>query len=126
MLMVAARPSRKIRNIRQPIKFPIQFCPQVSLLHVRMDPICFAGPPPTVLSFIGPDPRADAAPLKPHVHVSRRAAPGRPCYHTPRLPPWRDVVASSPHRASIKVLQSSGNANGESWVQMGSGQVGSI
>lgn len=56
MLMVAARRSRKTR---QPIKFHIDL--PSGELHVRMDPICFAGPPSTLLFLHRSDPQADAA-----------------------------------------------------------------
>lgn len=54
--MVAARRSR---NTRQPIRFHINL--PSGELHVRMDPICFAGPPPTLLFLRRSDPQADAA-----------------------------------------------------------------
>jgi hypothetical protein len=56
MLMVAARRSR---NTTQSIKFHINL--PSGELHVRMDPICFAGPLSTLLFFHRSDPHANAA-----------------------------------------------------------------
>lgn len=89
-----------------------------------MDPICFAGPS-TLLFLRRWDPHATAA-AGSHMFMFliARLLAGR-VTHTWRVPSCH--LVASPHRDPIqKLLQSSGDANGELAVQMGSSKSRSI